>query len=308
MNNRIFVALSTFAEHGEEPLELLAGSGFIYKVNSLGRRLLREEVIEMGRDCQGIIAGLEPYDKYVLDNLPELKCISRCGVGIDNISLNTARQRNIEVFNTPDVVIQPVAELTVAMIFDLLRELTFQTNLLKSGRWEKRTGSLLKGKKVGILGLGRIGRRTAEILSNLSAEVSATDIVPDREWAKHAGVRIVSLDELLGGSDILSLHLSFSENNPFCLGDKEIALMKNKAMVVNVSRGNFVDEDALYNALREKRLAGAALDVFRDEPYGGKLCELDNVVLTPHIATLTKESRLQMEIESTKNLINFLSQ
>jgi len=305
LDKKIFVALSTFGQQGDIPLKILSESRLSYFINQLGRRLTQKEIIAMGADCEGVIAGLEPYDDYVLDNMPNLRCISRCGVGVDNISLEKAKERGITIFNTPEVVIQPVAELTVAMIFDLLRRLSWQTALMKSGQWKKKTGSLLVGKKIGILGLGRIGRRVAEIMVKLDSEVYGADIFPDNAWAEQTDIQIVSCDELLQISDILSIHLSFMEGNPFQLGEKEIAMMKEGALVINVARGSFIDEEALYNALKKEYLAGAALDVFSKEPYAGKLCELENVVLTPHIATLTKESRLQMEMEATQSIINF---
>ena len=304
--NKIFVALSTFAEYGDDPVTALNQSGFPYVINPLGRRLLRDEIIQMGYDCAGIIAGVEPYDDYVLDRMPNLKCISRCGVGIDNISLEKAAAKRIKILNTPDVVIQPVAELTIAMIFDLLRKLSLHTFSIKAGRWDKMPGHLLAGKNVGILGLGRIGKRVAELMIRLDASVCGTDISPDMNWAGNHGVRIVSFDELLTSSDILSIHVSIMKDNPQRLGEKEIAMMKKGAMIINTARGQIIDETSLYNALRDQHLGGAALDVFPDEPYHGKLRELDNVVLTPHVATLTKESRVQMELEAAVNLIHFL--
>ena len=305
MKPRILVALSTFGEYGDEPVKLLEESGFAFILNPLGRRLLKEEIIDLGRDCEGVIAGVEPYDDHVLDNMPNLRCISRVGVGTDNISIEKAKERGIEIRNTPDVVIQPVAELTVAMIYDLLRRLSFHTMLLRSKRWEKSPGHLLAGKKVGILGLGRIGKRVAEIMIKLDTEVYGADLFPNLQWAERVGIRIVSVDELIRLSDVLTLHLSLDKNNPFRLGREEIRRMKKGSVLINTARGQIIDEMALYGALRDKHLDGAALDVFPEEPYTGKLCELDNVVLTPHIATLTKESRAQMELEATLNLINF---
>jgi len=306
MSAEIFVALSTFAKYGDAPLKLLKNSGFTHSLNPLGRRLVKNEIIKMGKDCKGIIAGVEPYDKYVLENMPDLLCISRCGAGIDNIDQEVARRRHVEIRNTPDVVIQPAVELTVAMIFNLLRKLTIHTVLLKAKKWKKKAGNLLIGKKVGILGLGRIGKKVAETLLKLDAQVYGADLFPDIHWAEEMGVNIVSTDELLRISDIVSIHLSFLKENPFFLSEKEISGMKRGAMVINVSRGHFVDETALFNALKSGQLCGAALDVFPEEPYAGKLCELENVILTPHIATLTEESRQQMELEAVQNLIDVL--
>ncbi len=305
MNHRIFVALSTFSEFSKSPLNLLKESGYTYSINPLGRRLVREEIIEMGSESSGIIAGVEPYDKYVLDRLPNLFCISRCGVGIDSISVQETKKRGIEIRNTPEVVIQPVVELTVAMIFDLLRKLTYHTHLLKAKRWERKAGHLLKGQKVGILGLGRIGKKMAEVMTRLGTEVYGTDLFPDMQWAEKWKVKIVPLNELLQVSDILSVNLSLAKGNALKLGEDEFRKMKEGSIIVNTSRGQFIDEQALYNALKSGHLNGAALDVFTEEPYMGRLCELNNVVLTPHVATLTKESRIEMELEAVQNLIDF---
>lgn len=307
MSNKILVALSTFAEFDSTPLELLKQSGLPYLLNTLKRRLTREELVKLGADCAGVIAGVEPYDTFVLENLPYLRCISRCGVGMDNVDVDATEKRQIRILTTPDVVIEPVAELTIGMIFDLLRKLSFHTALLRRGKWEKHAGGLLRGRSVGILGLGRIGKRVAESLVKLGAVVYGADLRPDAEWASQVGVKIATNSELVCSSDILSLHLSVLKEQPFRLDGEAIRSMKRGALLVNVSRGDFIDEMALYWALREGYLGGAALDVFSEEPYTGKLCELNNVVLTPHLGTLTLESRAQMETEATRNLLAYLA-
>ncbi|MFC2167174.1 phosphoglycerate dehydrogenase [Acidobacteriota bacterium] len=305
MNHKIFVALSAFSQFSQSPLNLLKESGCTHSINPHGRRLVRDEIIEMGHESEGIIAGVEPYDEYVLDRLPNLRCISRCGVGIDSISVEGAKKRGVEIRNTPDVVIQPVVELTVAMIFDLLRKLTSLTILLRAKKWERRAGHLLKGQKIGILGLGRIGKKMAEVMTGLETEVYGTDLFPDKQWAERWNVKIVPLNELLRIADILSVNLSVVKENTIKLGEDEFRKMKEGSIIVNTSRGQFIDETALYNALISGHLSGAALDVFTEEPYLGKLCELNNVVLTPHVASLTKESRIAMELEAVQNLIDY---
>ncbi|PIQ85244.1 MAG: hypothetical protein COV74_09820 [Candidatus Omnitrophica bacterium CG11_big_fil_rev_8_21_14_0_20_45_26] len=305
---KIFVALSTFAQHGKKPLSLLQESGISFKLNETKRRLSRDEIIQHAKDCQGIIAGVEPYDAYVLNQLPQLECISRCGVGIDNIDLDTAKKKKIEIRRTPEAVIQPVVELTVAMAFDLLRRLSLQTITMKQKKWQKITGNLMKGKCIGVLGLGRIGKRVAEYFVKLGTKVKGTDLQPDQAWAARTGVQLVSLDQLLGTSDILTIHISWDVNAPFCLSQAEFRQMKKGAYLINVSRGQLVNEKALYEALQSQHLSGAALDVYPEEPYTGKLCEAENVVLTSHVATLTEESRFQMELEATQNLLDYLCQ
>lgn len=307
MKRKVLIALQTFCEYNQEPLKLLQNAGIETVLNRSGHRLKQEEIIKLGNDCEGIIAGVEPYDKSVLDNLFKLKCISRCGVGIDNIDLGVAREKRITILNTPDIVVQPVAEMTIAMIFDLLRLLTPHTNLLKTGVWKKRVGHLLSGRKVGIMGLGRIGKKVAQMLVSLRADVYSSDLMPDLEWAKENNVKILSTSELLGIVDILSLHVSVLKDNTFFLGKSEISQLKKGAIIINTSRGQIIDEDALYEALRSGHLGGAGLDVFQNEPYTGRLCELENVVLTPHISTLTEESRAEMEKQAVLNILIFFN-
>lgn len=306
MKKKVLVALQSFSEYSDLPMKLLNEAGMNIALNKLGHRLNQAEIIKLGKDCDGIIAGVETYDEIVLDNLPKLKCISRSGVGIDNIDAEKAKEKGIAILNTPEVVIQPVAEMTVAMIFDLLRLLTLHTNLLRSGQWKKRAGQLLMGRKVGIIGLGRIGRRVSEILKCLNADVSGFDLYPDYKWAKMHGIKIAGLQSIIKESDIVCIHVSISKENPFTMGIKEISQMKNGSILINTSRGQVIDDKALYEALKSGHLGGAGLDVFSNEPYFGPICELDNVVLTPHISTLTKESRVEMEIQAVENVLRCL--
>jgi D-3-phosphoglycerate dehydrogenase len=307
MTVKILVALQSFGEYSDVPKRMLQNSGAEVIFNNFGHRLTHEEIIRLGTGCQAVIAGVEPYDREVLSRLPDLRCISRSGVGTDNIDLECAQAKGITVLNTPEVVVQPVAEMTLAMMFDLLRMLTFHTSVLRSGQWNKRAGHLISSRKVGIIGLGRIGRRVSELLRLFNADVMGYDIYPDRSWAKEHGVRIVDLQTLLTESDIISIHVSFSPENPFILGKTEFDKMKKGTIVINTSRGQVIDEAALYQALRSGHLGGAGLDVFRNEPYEGPLCSLENVVLTPHISTLTEESRAEMEHEAVVNVLKFLN-
>ncbi len=306
MKRKILVALSSFGEFDDRPLRLLDESGFEYKLNPYGRRLKAEEIIEMGKDCEGIIAGLEVYDNQVLEHLPGLRCISRCGVGTDNISLGKAEQLGIVVTNTPDAPVTAVAEMTIALTLNLLRKISFHNALMKKRIWDRAIGYLLNGKKVGILGLGRIGRRVAELFLPFGAVVYGADLLPEEAWAGRHGVRILTTDELIGMCDILTIHISLIEGKEFLLDRDAILSMKRGSFLVNLSRGKIIDEDALYDALKSKHLAGAALDVFTKEPYDGPLCELENVILTPHIAAFTQESRTQMEVETVENLLDSL--
>ena len=260
----------------------------------------------MGRGFDGIIAGVEPYDAGVLEQLPGLKCVSRCGVGVDNVDLEVAARRGITVANTPDAVARPVAELALAMVMDLLRRLSRHTAVIKSGNWEKFGGRLMTGKTVAIIGLGRIGRVTAELMQAVGATVVGTDPMPDMEWARSRNVEVMDLSDALARADIVSLHLANDPDHPFQMTQKHFSTMKPQSLLINLARGQFVNEDDLASALRSGHLGGAGLDVYSQEPYTGPLSDLDDVVLTPHVATLTEESRLVMETEATANVLEVL--
>ena len=302
--SKVLMALSTFGESGPEPREMLEASGHEIVYNPYGRRVTREEIVELGADCEGVLAGVEPYDAEVVAQLPNLRCISRAGVGTDAVDKDACAARNIVVRNTPDVVIAPVAELAVAMALDLSKKLTWHTERLKAKDWRKSTGRMVSGSTVAIVGLGRIGRRTAELFAALGADVLGVDPFPDTEWTAATGVTVVPLADALAAADIVSLHLTADD---FLLGAAELAAMKPGALLLNLARGKYVDEDALYDAVSSGHLGGAGLDVYSEEPYTGKLCDLENVVLTPHVATLTRESRLQMELECVSNLLEELA-
>ena len=306
MTQRILVALQTFGEFSDESKRLLKNAGITVVYNTLGHRLDREEIVRLGQGCVAIIAGVEPYDRDVLDQLPDLRCISRSGVGTDAIDVAYAKAKGIVVLNTPQVVVQPVSEMALAMMFDLLRHLSYHTGILKTGKWEKRAGHLFTGRKIGIIGLGRIGKRVGELCRALQATVMGYDVYPDKEWAARQGVFLVDLETLITTCDIISVHISVTSDNPFVLGAREFNKMKKGTILINTSRGQVIDEVALYEALRSGHLGGAGLDVFQTEPYDGPITSLDNIVLTPHISTLTEESRSEMEREATVNALRFL--
>jgi len=307
MAQHVFIASSTFAEHDDKPLNIIKNSSLTITVNSTKKRLNQQQLMDQAQGADAVIAGLEIYDAQVLEHLKKLRCISRCGVGVDNIDLAIAAKKGIKIFTTPDVVTQPVAELTIAMILNLLRKVTEHSVLMHQRQWQRLSGNQLSGRTVGVIGLGKIGRRVAELLRSWGIEVIGTDIRPVKAWAQQQGVKIVPLDQLLANSDIVTLHVSVNDEHPFCMGNNEIGSMKKGSYLVNLSRGSLIKESSLVEALRIGYLAGAGLDVFEQEPYTGPLCDFDNVILTPHIATLTQESRLAMELEAAQNVVIFLN-
>jgi len=302
-DQKILVSPSSFGKCGNKPVDLLKKNGFKIIMNPYGRKLTPDEVTTLGKDCVGIVAGVEPLNANVLENLTKLKCISRCGSGIDNVDLKKAEELGIIVKNTPFGPTRAVSELAVGLVFDILRQISLRDKLIREGKWHKTMGFLLKNKKIGVLGLGRIGRTTSELLLKLDADVYGFDIKPDKTWINKTKIKLLSFDELLSTCDVLCIHVSTKSGSKYLIGEKEFEKMKKDSFLVNVSRGGVVDEKALYKALKNGKILGAAVDVFEKEPYHGPLTEIDNIILTPHIGSYAKEARLEMELESVRNLL-----
>jgi len=300
---KILTSPSSFGQVGNEPFELLEQEGFEIINNPYGRKLTEDEVINLAADCIGIVAGVETLNARVMDALPQLKVISRVGIGMDSVDLDYAKQKGIIVLNTPDGPTRPVAELTLAMTLSLLRKIPQADAALKNKQWKKQTGNLLLGKVVGIVGLGRIGRLVATFFRGLGNPVVGFDPYADATWAEGMGVKVLSFEEVLRTADIVTLHVPANADKSAVIGEKELNWMKNTALLINASRGGVVDEEALYQALKHEKLRGAAVDVFTEEPYAGPLTELENIVLTPHLGSYAEEGKLLMEIDAVKNLI-----
>ena len=306
MKQKILTSPSSFGQVGSKPVELLSQHNFEIINNPFGRKLTENEVIKLGKDCVGIVAGVEPLTKRVMDTLPQLKCISRVGTGMDNVDLEYTKQKGIVVVNTPDGPTRAVAELTLGMVMSLLRRIPQADTNLKQGKWKKEIGNLLFGKKIGVIGLGRIGKMVAELFSGLGNQVMGFDLYPDSEWAKGKKIDLTDMDWLLKEADIVTLHIPSNSDGSPVIAMKELEKCKDGAFLINLARGDIVDEDALYNVLKSGKLKGAAVDVFAREPYSGPLCKLDNVILTPHLGSYASETKLQMEIDAVKNLIQVL--
>lgn len=297
---RIAITTTTFCEYDKSPLELLRKKSFEVILNPYGRQLKDVEIVKLCKGTIGIIAGTEPLSSAVLRQLNGLKVISRCGVGLDNIDMDSANKVGIKIFNTPDAPTVAVAELTIGLILNLLRKTHKVDIAIRKNKWKKLMGNLLYGKKVGIVGFGRIGKKVARLLRPFGCEISYTD-----PFVKNGllGLNSLSKEELLRWADIISIHPSTKDR---IIGKKELKLMKKGSWLVNVSRGGVIDELALYDYLKKGHLTGAAIDVFEQEPYNGPLKKLDNVILTPHIGSYAIEARTNMEMQAVRNLLKGL--
>ena len=274
------------------------GCGVKVVCNESGKRLSEDQLVATKPvNCVGIIAGLEPLSARVLDNYPELKVISRLGAGMDTVDLDAARRRGVSVLGTPDATTDAVAELTIGLMITSLRGIATSDRNMHSKTWRPVTGSLIKGRTVGIVGFGRIGRRVAELVEAFGARVVYYD-----PFAQGRDTRSVTMQQLLAESDILTLHAPLNDQTRGVLGAGEISRLKPGCLVVNVARGGLVDETALASAVHAGRLK-AAVDCFVDEPYSGALCDEPDAVLTAHMGSLTTETRTLMEVTAARQLV-----
>ena len=303
----VAVSTSSFARHDPRPLEMLREAGYDVRLNPHGRRLDRAETRELLQGVIGLIAGTEALDREILTAATALRAIARCGVGLDNLDHEAAAARGISIRSTPEPPAEAVAELTLGGILALLRHLPAADRAMRRGEWHKPTGRLLRGRTIGLIGLGRVGKRLVELLTPFSCAILATDPLPDTWFAERHGVRFVDLDRLLAEADVVSLHLAPPQDGATLLDGERLARLRPEAILVNTSRGGLVDEAALYDSLAAGKLAGAFLDVFADEPYHGPLRELPQVLLSPHIGSYAVETRVRMETEAAEQLIEALA-
>ncbi len=299
----IAVTVWSFGRVGGDPIRRLERAGFRVTRNTTGRTLRKEETRALAHDAVGVIAGVERWDDGLLAACPHLRIISRIGVGLDAVDLEAAQRRGVAVTTTPSPTTQPVAEVTLGMILGLLRHLPTYRDIMEQGRWQAVPGRLLAGMTLGIVGLGRIGHRLVKLVRPFDMTLLVSEPKPDRPFMQRYGARLVRLKTLLAQSDIVSLHLSYSPPVRYLMNRARFRMMKPTALFINTARGPLVDEAALVSALRNRRLAGAALDVFETEPYRGALARLPNVITTPHVASFTQESWRAMEREAVDTVL-----
>lgn len=255
---------------------------------------------EQLREATAVVVSMEAVNDAYLAKAPKLKVVARFGVGYDTVDVEACTRRKVYVTYTPDVLSAAVADITWALILGFMRRIP-EADRFTREEWGKRArgfpfGWDISGKTLGFLGLGRIGREAAKRAQGFDVRMIYRDIVPKPELERLYGVKPVGFEELLRTSDILSIHVPLLPSTRHIIGRKELAMMKPTAIIINTSRGPVIDQDALTEALKTRRIAGAALDVFEEEPISltHPLLKLDNLVLTPHIASATRETRRRM--------------
>lgn len=292
----------------DEGLEMLRKGGQVQV--DVRPNIPHEELLSILGDYDAlVIRSGTKVTADVVEAGKNLKVIGRAGVGVDNVDVKAATRRGILVMNTPSANIISAAEHTMAMMLSLARNVVWADASLKKGEWKrsKFTGIELNGKTLGIVGLGRVGGEVAKRAKSFQMKLIGFDPYIPPEVAVKLGVRTMSLEQLVEEADIITVHAALTPATHHLISKELIAKMKPNALIINVARGELIDEDALYDALHEKKIAGAALDVYEHEPpTGSKLLTLDNAVLTPHLGASTKEAQEKVSVEMAEAVKMFL--
>ena len=243
-----------------------------------------------------VVRSRTKMTRELIAKADKCKIIARVGIGLDNIDQDAAKEKNIRVINAVEGAITAVAELVIGLMISMAREISRADREIRNGNWIKKElmGSELKGKYLGIVGLGNIGKRLGRLARALNMNIIGYDVVPiDDEFSKEVGLMKADLDTLLSSADYVSFHVPLLDSTHHMINAEKLKMMKNTACIINTSRGGVIDEEALYNSLKDGSLAGAALDVFEVEPATeNKLITLPNFIATPHIGAQTKEAQL----------------
>ena len=307
MGKKVLIATRSFASTSQRPWDVLAQAGFETVRADMSQKMTEDRLLDLLEGVEAAIIGIVPMSARVINHSPGLRVVVAHGVGVDHIDLEAAAKNHVIVANCPGANDQAVADLTIGLMLSIARRIPFVDRDVRMGKWGRHSGSELWRKTLGLIGLGRIGQGVAKRASGFDMEVLAFDPYVDSEHARTLGVSMAEFEDVLTSADFLSLHAALTEETRNMLGQRELGMMKPSAFLINTARGGLVDETALYAALAEGRLAGAALDAFVAEPpVGSPLLDLENVVLTPHIGAHTNEAIERVGVLAAQNLVQAL--
>lgn len=270
-----------------------------------------EEVIEAAKEVDALLVQYAPIGRKVFAALPRLKAVARYGVGLDVIDLEAATEHGVYVVNVPDYCEDEVSDHTLALLMACTRKVVLLNNDVKGGNWDFNISKpifRLRGKTLGIVGFGKIPRKLAEKAKVFGLEIFVYDPFVNKEVEEEYGVKLLELDELMKRADFVSIHVPLNKNTRHMISTHEFELMKESAFIINTARGPVIDEKALINALKDNKIAGAALDVIEEEPIAkdSSLLEMDNVIITPHVAWYSEEAQVELQTKAAQGVADVL--
>lgn len=303
----VLVTSRSFASHDPRPVRLLEEHGFAVERIVAGEKSVEEQVRERLPHAVGVVAGLEPYPRDLLEQCKKLKVISRYGVGYDKVDVQAARELGVAVTITPGANEDSVADLAYALMLSACRNVAYSDRSLRAGEERRPMGLEMWRKTIGVVGTGRIGKGVILRASGFQMKVLANDAYPDQEFVQSHNGTYVDLDTLFRESDFITLHAPLTEETKNMVDARRLAMMKPNAVLVNTARGGIVDEDALYEALKAHTIGAAALDATVVEPAcGSPLATLPNCILTPHAGAATFEAGFNMGMMAAQNVLDVL--
>lgn len=307
VNMKILVTPRSFAIHNPKPYQKLIQEGYEVIRNPYDRPMTQEEMEKNITEVVGVIIGVDPLNRAVLQKATNLKAIAKYGVGIDNIDIDFAKEKGIKVSRTVGANFEAVADYTIGLMLAVARKINTIDRESRKGNWRKIMAMEVYGKNLGIIGTGQIGKRVAKRAKGFDMSILAFDLNPNRQFAEQYKVQYVDLDTIYKEADIITLHVPLSNKTRHMISKREFSMMKNNAIVLNTARGGLIDEEALYDALKNNRIYGAGIDVFEQEPPANrKLFELDNIIISSHCAASTYEAVDKMGAMAVENLIRDL--
>jgi phosphoglycerate dehydrogenase-like enzyme len=301
----VLITSEFFGKFDDTARKMLIDAGHTVIDNPYGHKFLSpEEIIPHARDADAFICDLEKITKEVIDAAPNLKIISRRGVGIDNVDCRYAESRGIEVSRTLGIVEAPVSELIMSYILNFSRNVDQMNIMMHQGIWKKLMSFSVEGKTLGIAGMGNIGTQLAKRAVAFGMKILYCSRSENKSAETEYGAKRVSFDELLSESDFISVNMALTEETRGLFDYAAFCKMKPGAYFINTARGAIIKEQDLKKALEEKRISGAAIDVFDVEPQTESIFRgMDNVILTPHIGSFTREVFIEMDIAAAENVI-----
>ncbi|MBT5470451.1 MAG: phosphoglycerate dehydrogenase [Nitrospina sp.] len=305
---KVLITTVPFGEYNSLPLELLENAGIEYLISPHKKKLTESQLGELISDFDVLIAGTEQITDKVLGQASKLKLISRVGIGLDSVDLNAAKKKGIKISYTPDAPSPAVAELTLGMMLTLIRSVHLSNRQMHQGEWERIFGRRLNDITIGIIGVGRIGTLLLRCMSGFGkVHILANDIKPNNQLNSEFNIEWVTKEQVYKEADIITLHLPLTPLTKGIIRREQLLQMKKGAHIINTSRGGIVNENDLYDVMMEGHLGGAAIDVFENEPYTGRLAEIDRCLLTAHMGSMSIDCRYRMEMEATEEAVRFLT-
>lgn len=301
---KVLITPRSFGKHSDEAKRILIANGYEVVENPYGRILTEEEMKKEIADVDAVIIGIDPLNREVLSCAKNLKVISKYGVGTDNIDIEFCKGHNIPVTVTRNANSDSVADFTFALMLAIARRIVEIDKSCRALNWGKKTSIGIHGKTLGVIGTGAIGKDVIKRACGFDMKIIAYDVYPDDEFAQEYNATYVDFETLIKESDFITLHLPATRETVNLLSEKEFNMMKETAVLVNTARGELIDEDALYDALKNKRIWGAGLDVFKKEPPEKiELLELENIILGAHAAASSVDAVNKMSLMAVENIL-----